>query len=107
MHIAASSDLGDTGPWDDLLRPASSRPLHSPHLAGQRVLITGAAGSIGSALTHAAAASSPAALILLDTSENGLYQLDRSLHAANFHHHIPLLGSVTNPTTLDNLFHHH
>lgn len=105
MHNAASSDLGDTGPWDDLLRPA--RALHSPHLAGQRILITGAAGSIGSALTHAVAASSPAALILLDTSENGLYQLDRSLHAANSHDHIPLLGSVTNQTTLDHLFRHH
>lgn len=107
MHNAASSDLGDTGPWDGLLRPASARPLHSPHLAGQRVLITGAAGSIGSALTHAVAASSPASLILLDTSENGLYHLDRSLHAANVHHHVPLLGSVTNQTTLDHLFHHH
>lgn len=107
MHNAASSDLGDTVPWDDLLRPTSARALHTPHLAGQRVLITGAGGSIGSALSHAVAASSPASLVLLDTSENGLYQTDRSLHTANSHHHIPLLGSVTNPTTLEHLFHHH
>jgi len=104
MHNAASTDLHDPGFWDDLLRPAAARTLTAPHLAGKRILITGAGGSIGSALAHAVSASSPAALILLDTSENGLYQIDRSLHASGSHHQVPILGSVTNHSTLSHLF---
>jgi FlaA1/EpsC-like NDP-sugar epimerase len=70
-------------------------------MTGRRILITGAGGSIGSALSHAAAASSPASLILLDSSENGLYQVDRSLHEAGSREHVPLLGDVCNSDTLD------
>ena len=109
MHNTASSDHRDTGFWDDFIRPpsAAARPLHAAHLAGKRILITGAGGSIGSALSHAVAASSPASLILLDTSENGLYQIDRSLHDTGSHQHIPILGSVTHQATLEHLFHQH
>jgi FlaA1/EpsC-like NDP-sugar epimerase len=57
-------------------------------------MITGAGGSIGSALSHATAASSPASLVLLDNSENGLYLVDRSLHEAGLRKHVSLLGSV-------------
>ncbi len=110
MHNAASTDLRDPGFWDEFLlppSPASRHALTSADLAGRRILITGAGGSIGSALAHAVAASSPAALVLLDTSENGLYQVDRSLHASGSHQHIPILGSVTNHSTLSHLFDQH
>ena len=110
MHNAASTDLRDPGFWDEFLRPpspASRHALTSADLAGRRILITGAGGSIGSALAHAVAASEPAALVLLDTSENGLYQVDRSLHASGSHQHIPILGSVTNHSTLSHLFDQH
>ncbi len=45
------------------------------HLAGKRVLITGAAGTIGSALSRAVAASAPASLVAYDHDEYGLYTL--------------------------------
>jgi FlaA1/EpsC-like NDP-sugar epimerase len=108
MHNAASTDLRDTSFWDDFtLLPYAARTLTSEHLANKRIFITGAGGSVGSALALAAAASSPASLTLLDTSENGLYQIDRSLHASGSHHHIPILGSVTNHNALDHLFRQH
>jgi len=50
-------------------------------LAGQRVLITGAAGSIGSELAREIAACDPAVLGLVDQSEIGLFHLERELDA--------------------------
>ena len=71
------------------------------------MLITGAGGSIGTGLAHAAAASMPASLVLLDSSENGLYQVDRSLREAGSRRHTSLLGSVCNGDTLDHALTHH
>jgi len=48
-------------------------------LRGRPVLITGAAGSIGSELCRQALAFRPATLVLLDHSENGLFHLEREL----------------------------
>jgi FlaA1/EpsC-like NDP-sugar epimerase len=48
-------------------------------LAGRRVLVTGAAGSIGQPLAHALARLEPASLTLLDHHEYSLFGLERSL----------------------------
>ncbi|MEQ9459514.1 MAG: polysaccharide biosynthesis protein [Phycisphaeraceae bacterium] len=48
-------------------------------ITGRTVLITGAAGSIGSELARIAACFRPALLILADRSENGLFQIDGEL----------------------------
>jgi FlaA1/EpsC-like NDP-sugar epimerase len=48
-------------------------------IAGRRVLVTGAAGSIGSEICRQVAEYGPAALVLADTDENGLYLLYRDL----------------------------
>jgi FlaA1/EpsC-like NDP-sugar epimerase len=96
--------------WDRLIEPSSPvswRLLGSESLAGRRVLITGAGGSIGSAISHAAAASTPASLVLLDNSENGLYQVDRSLHENGSLKHVSLLGSVCDSDTLDHALTEH
>lgn len=107
MHNAASTDLRDITFWNDLISLGNRRPLISDHIANKRVLITGAGGSIGSALTQAVHASHPATLVLLDTSENALYQIDRSLHEVGSHQHIPILGSVTNRIQISHLFDQH
>lgn len=48
-------------------------------LAGRRVLITGAGGSIGSELARIAACYRPARLILMERSENSLFEIDRQI----------------------------
>jgi FlaA1/EpsC-like NDP-sugar epimerase len=104
----SNSPHGDAS-WQTLLRPAphDSAPLRTACLTGKRVLITGAGGSIGSALALAVRASSPSALILLDTSESGLYQVDRTLRDAGSTQHIPILGSICDQSTLEHLFEQH
>jgi FlaA1/EpsC-like NDP-sugar epimerase len=52
-------------------------------LSGRRILITGAAGSIGREIARQAAAYAPAELIVLDRNENSLFYLEAELRDAN------------------------
>ena len=61
-------------------------------LRGQRVLVTGAGGSIGSELARQAAEFGPAELVLLDHAENGLYYVQNELAAQ--HPALPLHAVV-------------
>jgi FlaA1/EpsC-like NDP-sugar epimerase len=54
-------------------------------LAGKRVLITGAGGSIGSELCRIAATFHPEQLIMMERSENALFEIDRQM-ARRFPH---------------------
>jgi FlaA1/EpsC-like NDP-sugar epimerase len=72
-------------------------------IAHKRVLITGAGGSIGSALAHAVAACDPERILLLESSEQALYQIDRELAAP----HIPILANVCDSPALEEVFQYH
>ncbi len=50
-------------------------------LAGRRVLITGAGGSIGSELSRIVATCQPSELIIVDRAENSLFEIDRQIAA--------------------------
>jgi FlaA1/EpsC-like NDP-sugar epimerase len=66
----------------DLLRrePAKlDRDALHEHVTGQRVLVTGAAGSIGSELCRQILALKPASLVLFDQSEFGIFTLQQEL----------------------------
>jgi FlaA1/EpsC-like NDP-sugar epimerase len=49
------------------------------YLRGRRVLVTGAAGSIGTELVHKLLSCAPRSIILLDINENGLFYLLQGL----------------------------
>ena len=74
-------------------------------LAGKRVLITGAAGTIGSALSRAVAASAPESLIAYDHDEYGLYSLRGTLDELqpNMQRRV-ILGDVRDKARLDQVF---
>lgn len=84
---------GDAGPHqlrplriEDLLGrdPVSLElPELGADLEGRTVLVTGAAGSIGSELARQVAANGPARLLLLDQAESDLYFVDLELCAAH------------------------
>lgn len=88
--------------WQRLNGSISVEPLAIPGKAirGKRVLITGAGGSIGSALARAIAAHAPAQIVLLDASEQALYQIDRLLDTP----HTPVLASVCDAPALEEAF---
>lgn len=48
-------------------------------IAGKRILITGAGGSIGSEIARICSTYDPAQLILIDRSENALFEIDRQI----------------------------
>ncbi len=64
-----------------LRRPEFAGPLAEAAAVarGRRVLVTGAAGSIGSPLSHLLARAEPRSLVLLDHHEHSLFSLERAL----------------------------
>ena len=71
--------------------------------AGKRLLITGAGGFIGSALTVALAAGSPRFLVLLDNSENNLHEIAVTLREQHPAEHAAILGDVCDPAAMAEL----
>lgn len=69
---------------------------------GQRVLVTGGAGSIGSELCRQIAALCPAKLIVLDQNESGVFNIGESLKRYHGAVQVELVvGDITNPAKLD------
>jgi FlaA1/EpsC-like NDP-sugar epimerase len=73
--------------------------------AGRNILVTGAGGWIGSALTKALARAEPGKLILLEHSERSLYRVDADLTARHGSgSHKSILGDVGDAKLLDEIF---
>lgn len=97
--------------WAGLLGRASAMEDEHPAANLHRdecVLITGAGGSIGSALALQLAQLRPRMLLLLDASEQNLYELDAKLQRlASPPPYIAVLGSIEDNELLDELCSQH
>jgi FlaA1/EpsC-like NDP-sugar epimerase len=90
--------------WYPLLqRPALPPALSLTHLRDQCVFVTGAGGSIGSALSIRLAALAPRRLILLDASEQALYRVQALLAKNHSPATTTILGSVNDSALLDEI----
>ncbi len=77
----------------------------SSYLAGKRVMVTGAAGSIGSEICRQIARFNPAKLIIFDNAETPLYHIEKELRGQHPGLHlIPLLGDVRARRRLETVF---
>lgn len=77
-------------------------------LRGKRILITGAAGSIGSEMSRQVAKFGPAELILVDQAETPMH--DVRLYMANNHKDLPCLtivSSITDQEHMEKIFSEH
>jgi FlaA1/EpsC-like NDP-sugar epimerase len=74
-------------------------------VAGRSILLTGAGGSLGSALARAIVQLKPRQLILLDHSERNLYEIDSELSADNPGIPLPsFLGDICDEKLLSEIF---
>lgn len=74
------------------------------HIEGQRILVTGAGGSIGSELCRQICRFGPSRLLLLEQGENNLFEIDREL-AASFPD-VPrtcLVADITDQSRVDHI----
>ncbi len=94
---------------EDLLERTEIRidnPQIQHEIAGKRILITGAAGSIGSELVRQMVKFNPQLIILLDQAETPLHDIEREMRAkSNGVKLIAFLADVTNQERMENIFH--
>ena len=79
-------------------------PLLGTTNIGKTILVTGAGGCIGSALVQALASSNPRFLILLDHSEQNLYEINLQLAAANKSSYAAILGDILDAPLMTEIF---
>ncbi len=90
-----------------LARPAANldTPELQRFLAGKRVLVTGAGGSIGSEICRQAMRFCPERIVLLERGENNLFEIDRELRERWVGAVIrPMLADISNPRRIQEIF---
>lgn len=107
VHEVREIDIEDLLGRD--IVPPSQRLLGAC-ITGKSVLVTGAGGSIGSELCRQIINANPARLVLLDSSEFGLYEIENellhrldTLESGAAIDIVALLGSVCNQPHMENL----
>ena len=78
--------------------------LNRTSYQNKTILVTGAAGSIGSEIVRQLVHYEPKKIILLDTAETPLFNLNNELSNLETSEIVPVLGSVTDVSFLINLF---
>ena len=78
--------------------------LNRSSYLNKSILVTGAAGSIGSEIVRQLIHYAPKKIILLDTAETPLFNLNNELRHIENIEIVPVLGSVTDGSFLINLF---
>jgi FlaA1/EpsC-like NDP-sugar epimerase len=80
-------------------------PALTSDLAGRSVLITGAAGSIGSELARQVALHRPAALVLFDQAETDLYYIELELRERHPGLQlVPVIGDIVDAAAVERVF---
>ena len=79
-------------------------PIIKNKVSGKRILITGAAGSIGSEITRQLSEYDYEQLILIDQAESPLYDLQQELIQNNKHHIISLVAGIQDRNKMDEIF---
>ncbi|MEQ1822009.1 MAG: nucleoside-diphosphate sugar epimerase/dehydratase [Fimbriimonadaceae bacterium] len=74
------------------------------YIRGQRVLITGGGGSIGSELARQIARLNPASLILLGKGENSIYEIEQELLQTNRFQPNSVIADVRDRLALERVF---
>lgn len=97
------------GFWNSEIDSASSASQQNNDCLSHRcVLVTGAGGSIGAALCARISTLGIRRLVLLDSSENALYEVDRKLRQVSpCIDFVAVLGGVTDESLLSTIFEQH
>src|SRR5690606_25241656 len=75
------------------------------YLKGERVLVTGAGGSIGSELCRQVARFEPESLLLLGRGENSIYEINRELKESfPSLHKTPIIADIRDRARLEQIF---
>jgi FlaA1/EpsC-like NDP-sugar epimerase len=78
-----------------------------PAVAGRAILVTGAAGSIGSELCRQVAALGPRLLVGFDNAESGLFHLDQDLGRQIPGQFVPCIGDIRDERRVQEVFERH
>jgi FlaA1/EpsC-like NDP-sugar epimerase len=82
--------------------------MSNDSISGRKILLTGAGGSIGSALASSILGSDPRLLILLDHSERSLYELSAHLNDLESRtERLSILGDISDKELLIEIFERH